>query len=71
MAQSTTTGDRRLRLAAILVAIGLVIQAASLLWSGPSAFLVFILLGALSAGAGMILAASVILRRTRRTRTSA
>lgn len=71
IAQSTTTNARRLRLAALLVAIGLLIQAASLFWTGPSAFLVFILLGAAAAGVGMILAASVILKRPRGVRTGA
>ena len=44
-----------IRLAAILVITGLLIQVASLLWSGPSAFLAFILLGALTTVAGMVL----------------
>lgn len=44
----------RLRLAGVLVALGLVIEAATLLWPHPTAFLVFVLLGGLLVAAGAL-----------------
>lgn len=51
----------RIRLAAILVAIGLGIEAVSLYGSGPGAFLAFALIGATLTLAGSALAAWVLL----------
>jgi fucose permease len=55
MADSEPRLARRLRLAGLLVGFGLVIEAATLLWPHPTAFLVFVLLGALLVAAGAIL----------------
>lgn len=46
---------RRLRLSACLVLAGLVIETVSLLWSHPTAFLVFMFAGGLLLGAGILL----------------
>jgi uncharacterized membrane protein YczE len=46
---------RRLRLAGILVALGLVVEAVTLFWRHPTAFLVFLFVGALLVGIGVLL----------------
>jgi predicted membrane channel-forming protein YqfA (hemolysin III family) len=46
---------RRLRLAGLLLGLGLLIEAATLFWSHPTAFLVFLLLGGMLVAAGMVL----------------
>jgi uncharacterized membrane protein YczE len=46
---------RRLRLAGILVALGLLVEAATMFWPHPTAFLVFLGLGALLVAAGVLL----------------
>lgn len=46
---------RRLQLSGLLVSLGLLIEAATLFWSHPTAFLVFIGLGGLLVGAGVLL----------------
>jgi predicted membrane channel-forming protein YqfA (hemolysin III family) len=46
---------RRLRLAGLLLSLGLLIEAATLFWSHPTAFLVFLLLGGVLVAAGMVL----------------
>lgn len=46
---------RRLRLAGILVALGLAVEAATMFWPHPTAFLVFLGLGGLLVAAGVIL----------------
>jgi hypothetical protein len=46
---------RRLKLSGLLVAIGLVIEAATLFWAHPTAFLVFIGLGGSLVGLGVLL----------------
>ena len=46
---------RRLRLAGILVALGLAIEAATMFWRHPTAFLVFLGLGGLLVAAGVLL----------------
>lgn len=46
---------RRLRLAGILVGLGLLIEAATLFWAHPTAFLAFLLLGGLLVASGMAL----------------
>ena len=45
---------RRLRLAGLLVVLGLVVEAVTLLWSHPTAFLVFLGVGGLLVGAGVL-----------------
>jgi hypothetical protein len=46
---------RRLRLSGLLVALGLIIEAVTLLWSHPTAFLAFLFLGGLPVAAGVLL----------------
>lgn len=46
---------RRLRLAGLLLALGLLIEAATLYWPHPTAFLVFLLLGGVLIAAGVVL----------------
>ncbi len=46
---------RRLRLAGLLLTLGLLIEAATLFWSHPTAFLVFLLLGGALVAAGIVL----------------
>jgi hypothetical protein len=46
---------RRLRLSGLLVALGLIIEAVTLLWSHPTAFLVFLFVGGLLVAAGVLL----------------
>ena len=46
---------RRLRLSGLLVALGLAVEAITLLWSHPTAFLVFLLAGVSLVGAGVLL----------------
>ncbi len=46
---------RRLRLSGLLVALGLIVEAITLFWSHPTAFLVFLGLGGLLVGAGVLL----------------
>ena len=51
----TVNMERRLRLAGTLVALGLVIELVSLLWSHPLAFIVFVTAGGLSIGVGILI----------------
>jgi hypothetical protein len=46
---------RRLQLAGLLVSLGLIVEAVTLLWSHPTAFLVFLLVGGLLVAAGVLL----------------
>ena len=46
---------RRLRLAGLLVTLGLIVEAITLFWSHPTAFLVFLGLGGLLVAAGVLL----------------
>ncbi|HEV7505492.1 MAG TPA: hypothetical protein VGS07_11315 [Thermoanaerobaculia bacterium] len=46
---------RRLQLSGLLVALGLVVEAITLFWSHPTAFLVFLGLGGLLVAAGVLL----------------
>jgi hypothetical protein len=46
---------RRLQLSGLLVALGLAVEGVTLLWSHPTAFLVFLLLGGSLVGAGVLL----------------
>ena len=46
---------RRMRLAGLLVSLGLLIEAATLFWKHPTAFLAFLLLGGLLVAVGVVL----------------
>ena len=46
--------ERRLRLSGLLVAIGLVVELISLLWNHPTAFFLFLGVGALLMAAGVL-----------------
>lgn len=46
---------RRLRLSGLLVALGLIVEAITLLWSHPTAFLVFLFVGGSLVAAGVLL----------------
>jgi predicted membrane channel-forming protein YqfA (hemolysin III family) len=46
---------RRLRLAGLLVSLGLLIEAATLFWQHPTAFLAFLFLGGSLVAVGVIL----------------
>ena len=45
---------RRLKLAGLLVALGLIVQALTLFWPHPTAFLVFLLLGGTLVAVGVL-----------------
>jgi len=47
--------SRRLKLAGILIALGLIVEALTMFWRHPTAFLVFLFLGALLVVAGVLL----------------
>ena len=49
-----TRGERRIRLAAILIILGLLVEAITLLVGGPLSFLVFMFLGGALLMAGML-----------------
>jgi hypothetical protein len=46
---------RRLRLASILIAAGLLVEVVTLFWSHPLTFIAFILLGGTLVGLGVVL----------------
>ena len=46
---------RRLKLSGILVGLGLAVEALTMAWSHPTAFLVFLLLGGTMVGLGALL----------------
>jgi len=46
---------RRLRLSGLLVSLGLIVEAVTLFWSHPTAFLAFLLLGGTLVAAGVLL----------------
>jgi len=46
---------RRLRISGLLVSLGLIVEAITMLWSHPTAFLVFLLLGGSLVAAGVLL----------------
>ena len=46
---------RRLKLAGLLVGLGLLIEAATLFWRHPTAFLAFVFLGGLLVAAGAVI----------------
>ena len=47
--------DRRLRISGVLLILGLAVEATSLLWVHPTAFLVFLLVGGVAMAAGIVL----------------
>ena len=55
MTSKLTKLERQLRGAGILVAIGLVVELISLLWNHPTAFFLFLGVGALMITAGVLL----------------
>lgn len=52
---SPTSLPRRLRLSGLLVSLGLIIEVITMLWSHPTAFLAFLLLGGSCVAAGVLL----------------
>jgi hypothetical protein len=46
---------RRLKLSGLLVSLGLIVEALTLFWPHPTAFLVFLGVGGLLVGSGVIL----------------
>ena len=46
---------RRLRLAGLLLCLGLLIEAATLFWPHPTAFLAYLFLGGLLVAAGVVI----------------
>ena len=55
MSVRTASLDRRLQASAALVMTGLVIEAVSLGWRHPTAFLLFVLVGGAAMAAGILL----------------
>jgi hypothetical protein len=55
MKTQLTRPERRLRTGGLLIIGGLLVEAFSLRWSHPTAFLVFIMLGGTLMGAGILL----------------
>jgi hypothetical protein len=55
MMSRTTTLERRLQLSAALVMAGLTIEAVSLGWRHPTAFLLFAIVGGAAMSAGILL----------------
>jgi F0F1-type ATP synthase assembly protein I len=47
--------ERRLRISGLLVGLGLAVEALTMAWSHPTAFLVFLLLGGTMVGLGVLL----------------
>lgn len=45
---------RRLRISGVLIGLGLTIEAVTLIWAHPTAFLAFLGLGAAMVGAGVL-----------------
>jgi len=51
----TSTGiERRIRIAGILIVLGLSMELISLMWSHPTAFLLFLFVGAVLIAAGLL-----------------
>ncbi len=60
MIHSKIHRERRLRIAALLVVLGLVIELVSLRWAHPTAFIVFTAGTGLSTGAGVLVFLTVL-----------
>jgi hypothetical protein len=52
---STTTVERRVRIAALLELAGVSVELITLRWSHPTSFLLFVVLGGLMMAAGILL----------------
>lgn len=48
------SGVRRLRLASLLLVLGLIVETFTLQWPHPAAFLAFLMVGAVLVGAGVL-----------------
>ncbi len=55
MSAQLTTTEKRIRIAGILVAAGLVVELVTLKWSHPTSFLFFLLLGGTLMAAGILI----------------
>lgn len=55
MEKNTSPIHSKLRLAGVLIIVGLVVQALSLLWNHPLSFIAFVSIGGLVLGIGIIL----------------
>ena len=55
MSAQLTTTEKRIRIAGILVAAGLVVELVTLKWSHPTSFLFFLLLGGTLMAAGIVI----------------
>ena len=55
MTTVTPVLGRRLKLSGLLVGLGLIVEALTLFWPHPTAFLVFLFVGALLVAAGVLL----------------
>jgi len=47
--------EQRIRISGLLVAVGLLVQMITFIWSNPTAFLVFILIGGILPAVGMLI----------------
>jgi hypothetical protein len=47
--------EQRIRISGVLLVMGLIIEAVSLAWANPTAFIVFVVVGGTSMAAGMLL----------------
>jgi len=56
--------NKRLRISGMLVGLGLAVEAFTLLWSHPTAFLAFMFLGATLVGAGVLVFLWSVVSRT-------
>lgn len=54
--------EHRLRVSGVLLLLGLLVEAGSLLWSHPTAFLAFVFVGGLLLAAGVLLFLYSLLR---------
>ena len=54
MSASLSSESRRARWAGLLVAVGLLVQALSLVWSHPTSFVLFLVVGAVLVLAGVV-----------------
>jgi hypothetical protein len=52
---TATRLSRRLKLSGILVSVGLAVEAVTMAWSHPTAFLAFLLLGGTLVGLGVLM----------------
>ncbi len=55
MTETSPKLERRLRISGLLVGLGLAVEALTMAWSHPTAFLAFLLLGGTMVGLGVLL----------------